>query len=156
MVRKKNVYAINVGRKLGYRTRWDDVLKETNGYSEAEFKGFSSLKEAEKWFNDPSRSSRRARHLARPKELEPHERRQLEADVKALNDNLALEIAAEVVINEMEIYDTSMEATSTPSSSPSSSSHCSCCYCSSFPGDTLPSSPPSTKPVKTTSSPASD
>ncbi|KAF5556846.1 hypothetical protein FMEXI_899 [Fusarium mexicanum] len=165
--KRKSVYAISIGRNWGFRTDYNDVLQETHQYPGAEFAGFQNSEEAREWMEEPRRTKRRDMHLARLEEEsdDEHVRSQLEAEVKALNDKIVLKTAAKVTANEKELNDIPRGATSTLSSSPSSSpppssssrcSRCSGCSCSSSPSDDLPSSPPSTKPVKTTSSPASD
>lgn len=46
----KKYYAIRKGRKTGIFTdHWDDVKKLVNGYSKAEYKGFPTLEEAERY-----------------------------------------------------------------------------------------------------------
>ncbi|KAF5587300.1 uncharacterized protein FSUBG_11840 [Fusarium subglutinans] len=176
--KRKSVYAVSIGRNWGFRTDYNDVLEDTYQYPGAEFAGFQNTEEAREWLEEPRRTKRRDMHLARLEEPDDEQvRSQLEAEVKALNDKIVFKTAAKVTVNEKELNDIPRGATSTPSpspspapslsSSPSSSpspspssssrcSRCSGCSCSSSPGDDLPSSPPSTKPVKTTSSPASD
>ncbi|KAF5559681.1 ribonuclease H [Fusarium phyllophilum] len=176
---KFKLYAINQGRNPGYRTNWPAVQKETEGYPGAEYKGFNSLEEAQRWMNDASRRKRRLRRQVQDSES-IHLRRQLEEEVAALNKELVFETAEHVTINESDLDTLSKgvptlkdgqdivvrrlrsgldicslppsfaSSLSFPSSSPSSPSS------SSSTCDTLPSSPPSAEPVKRTSSTPSD
>ena len=44
---KKQYYAVRIGRRTGIFPSWDMCKKQIEGYSGAEYKGFSTLKEAE-------------------------------------------------------------------------------------------------------------
>ena len=46
---KKNYYAVRVGRVPGIYRTWEDCKAQTTGISGAQFKGFSSLDEAERF-----------------------------------------------------------------------------------------------------------
>ena len=47
MPQKQKYYAVRNGRKIGIFTTWDECKKQTSGYSGAEYKSFSSLREAQ-------------------------------------------------------------------------------------------------------------
>lgn len=136
------------------------------------------MAEARKWMNEPNRRNRRLKHRIQESES-IQQRRQLEADVKAANEEIAFETAAEVTVNESDIealceaYSAmktgdNMSATklrsgldirithltppmSSSTASASTPSTPSSSSSSYSAGDTLPSSPASAASVKRTS-----
>lgn len=51
---KKKIYAVRKGREPGIYKTWDECKKQTDGFPNAEFKGFKTAKEAEEYMNIPS------------------------------------------------------------------------------------------------------
>lgn len=49
---KKRYYVVKVGLKPGIYESWDECSKQVKGYPGADFKGFATRKEAERYFND--------------------------------------------------------------------------------------------------------
>lgn len=49
---KKNFYAIKVGHQTGIFTSWDECKRLVEGYPNAKYKGFSTLKEAQNYMKD--------------------------------------------------------------------------------------------------------
>lgn len=54
----KKVYAVKVGRHPGIYDTWDECKVEIDGFSKAEFKGFSSRKDAEAYLNEATNSNK--------------------------------------------------------------------------------------------------
>lgn len=52
----KKYYAVKKGRQTGVFSSWADTQKVISGYSNAEFKSFPTLKEAEDYLNNTSQS----------------------------------------------------------------------------------------------------
>lgn len=48
---KKNVYAVRIGLKTGIFQTWEECEKQIKGFKGAEFKGFPSVLEAQKYLN---------------------------------------------------------------------------------------------------------
>ncbi|OWZ83405.1 viroplasmin family protein [Natranaerobius trueperi] len=55
MARKKSYYAVRQGRKTGIYYSWDECKKQIDGYSNAEYKKFSSLDEAKAYLGEESK-----------------------------------------------------------------------------------------------------
>lgn len=49
---KKNFYAIKAGHQTGIFNSWDECKRLVEGYPNAKYKGFSTLKEAQNYMND--------------------------------------------------------------------------------------------------------
>lgn len=49
---KKNFYAIKAGHQTGIFSSWDECKRLVEGYPNAKYKGFSTLKEAQNYMND--------------------------------------------------------------------------------------------------------
>ena len=49
---KKNYYAVKKGRKIGIYKTWEECKKQIDGFSGAEFKGFSTLNEAKDYIGN--------------------------------------------------------------------------------------------------------
>src|SRR2546426_11069448 len=71
MAQKKKFYAVRCGHKHGVYRTWEECKTQVDGYSKADYKGFSTLKDAEDYLNDgvkkpkpPSAEQVRGHHRA--------------------------------------------------------------------------------------------
>lgn len=56
-IMSKKFYAIKKGKKPGIYTTWPEAQKQIHGFSKAQFKSFSTRKEAEEYINPPEKVS---------------------------------------------------------------------------------------------------
>jgi len=52
MAQKKKFYAVRCGHKTGVYRTWEECKTQVDGYSNADYKGFATLKDAEDYLND--------------------------------------------------------------------------------------------------------
>eukprot|EP00111_Clytia_hemisphaerica_P014499 TCONS_00042691-protein len=65
------VYAVKTGRKKGLFETWEECSEQVNGYKGAEYKGFKTKEEAEKYFQGITPFEKENRDTPKGEEVKP-------------------------------------------------------------------------------------